>query len=107
MQNQSSVWLNVRRDRPDWIYLQGWGAMNPTAVREAVRTNFPIDRLVGVWWAGGDEDARAGGSQAAGYKSLAFHAPGADFPVIDDIIEYVHDRDLSRFPPRPYRRRAV
>ena len=27
MQNQSSLWLDVRRDRPDWIFLQGWGAM--------------------------------------------------------------------------------
>ncbi len=98
MQNQSSVWLNIRRDRPDWIYLQGWGAMNPTAVREAVRTNFPVDRLVGVWWAGGDEDARGGGAQAAGYKSLNFHGVGADYPFMDDIIEYVHERGLSRFP---------
>jgi branched-chain amino acid transport system substrate-binding protein len=98
MQNQGSVWLNVRRDRPDWIYLQGWGAMNPTAVREAVRTNFPIDRLVGVWWAGGDEDARAGGAAAAGYKSLNFHGAGADFGVIEDIITHVHDKGLSRFP---------
>jgi branched-chain amino acid transport system substrate-binding protein len=98
MQNQGSIWLNVRRDRPDWIYLQGWGAMNPTAVREAIRTNFPIDRLVGVWWSGGDEDARAGGAQAAGYKSLAFHAPGADFPVFDDIVEHLHEKGLSRFP---------
>ena len=98
MQNQSSVWLNIRRDRPDWIYLQGWGAMNPTAVREAVRTNFPVDRLVGVWWAGGDEDARAGGAQAAGYKSLNFHGVGADYPFMDDIITYVHERGLSRFP---------
>lgn len=98
MQNQGSVWLNIRRDRPDWIYLQGWGAMNPTAVREAIRTNFPIDRMVGVWWAGGDEDARAGGAQAAGYKSLNFHGAGADFAVIQDIITHVHDKGLSRFP---------
>ncbi len=98
MQNQSSVWLNVRRDRPDWIYLQGWGAMNPTAVREAVRTNFPVDRLVGVWWAGGDEDARAGGAEAAGYKSLNFHGVGSDYPFMEDIITYVHERGLSQFP---------
>ena len=24
MQNQTSLWLDVRRDRPDWIYLPGW-----------------------------------------------------------------------------------
>ncbi|MFN3685584.1 ABC transporter substrate-binding protein [Salinarimonas sp.] len=98
MQNQGSVWLNIRRDRPDWIYLQGWGAMNPTAVREAIRTGFPIDRMIGVWWAGGDEDARAGGAQARGYKALNFHGTGADFPVIQDIITHVHDKGLSQFP---------
>src|SRR5579871_5996135 len=46
MQNQSSLWLNVRRDRPNWIYLQGFGSMNPTAVSEAVKNNYPMDRLV-------------------------------------------------------------
>ena len=54
------------------LYNQGWGAMNPTAVKEAVRNGFPIDKLVGVWWAGGDDDARAGGAEAKGYKTLNF-----------------------------------
>lgn len=98
MQNQGSVWLNIRRDRPDYIYLQGWGAMNPTAVREAIRTGFPIENMIGVWWAGGDEDARAGGADAAGYKALSFNGAGADFPFIDDVITHVHDKGLSQFP---------
>ena len=45
MQNQSSLWLNVRRDRPDWIYMQGFGAMNPTAVKEAIKINYPMDQV--------------------------------------------------------------
>ncbi len=98
MQNQGSIWLNVRRDRPDWIYNQGWGAMNPTAVKEAIRIGFPIDKLVGVWWAGGDDDARAGGAAAKGYKSLNFHAAGTDFPVIQDIQKHVVDKGLSKHP---------
>jgi branched-chain amino acid transport system substrate-binding protein len=98
MQNQGSVWLNIRRDRPDWIYLQGWGAMNPTAVKEAVKNNFPLDKLVGVWWAGGDDDARAGGDGAKGYKSLNFHAAGTGFPVIKDIQKYVVDTGKSTAP---------
>ena len=61
MQNQSSLWLNVRRDRPDWIYMQGFGAMNPTAVKEAIKINYPMDHLIGNWWAGGDDDARPAG----------------------------------------------
>jgi branched-chain amino acid transport system substrate-binding protein len=98
MQNQGAIWLNVRRDRPDWIYLQGWGAMNPTAVKEAVRNGFPIGKVVGVWWAGGDDDARAGGEQAKGYKSLDFHAVGTDFGVIKDVQKHVIDKGLSKYP---------
>lgn len=95
MQNQSSLWLSIRRDRPDWLYNQGWGAMNPTAVKEAIRNGFPISKLVGVWWAGGDDDARAGGPEAKGYKSLNFQATGANFPVIQDILKHVVDKGKS------------
>ena len=56
MQSQTSLWLDVRRDQPDWIYLQGWGAMNPMALKEASKIGFPMNRLVGVWWAGGEDD---------------------------------------------------
>jgi branched-chain amino acid transport system substrate-binding protein len=49
MQNQGSTWLAIRRDRVDWIYNQGWGTMNPTAVKEAIKNGFPINKLVGVW----------------------------------------------------------
>lgn len=98
MQNQSSLWLNVRRDRPDWLYIQGWGAMNPTAVKEAVKINFPMKRMVGVWWSGGDDDARAGGEQAKGYSSVTFTAAGANFPVMQDIIKHVVDKGNSTGP---------
>jgi len=98
MQNQSAIWLSIRRDRPDWLYLQGWGAMNPTAVKEAVRNNYPIDHLIGVWWSGGDDDARGGGMEAKGYKSLSFHQAGTNFPVIQDIMKYVVDKGMSKTP---------
>ena len=76
MQNQSSLWLDVRRDRLDWIYLQGWGAMNPTAVKEAIKINFPMDRMIGVWWSGSDDDARPAGPEAKGYSSLSINGVG-------------------------------
>ena len=98
MQNQSSVWLGIRRDRPDWIYLQGWGAMNPTAVREAARAGFPVNKLVGVWWAGGEDDARPAGPQGKGYKALNWHAVGADFPAIQDVIKHVVEKGQSLAP---------
>ncbi len=92
MQNQGALWLNIRRDRPDYLYNQGWGAMNPTAVRAAVANNFPIDKFLSVWWAGGDDDARAGEAKAKGYKTITFHQSGTNFPLIQDILKEVVDK---------------
>ena len=96
MQNQGSQWLNIRRDRTTWLYLQGFGTMNPTAVKEAGKNNFPMDHLVGNWWAGGDDDARPAGPAGKGYLSLDFVAVGTDFPVIKDIQKYVIDKGKTQ-----------
>ena len=98
MQNQSSQWLNIRRDRPDYLYLQGFGAMNPTAVKEAVKNNYPMSHLIGNWWAGGDDDARPAGPAGTGYLSLDFVQVGTNFPVIADIMKYVVDKGKSQTP---------
>ena len=107
MQNQSSHWLNVRRDRPDWMIMWGWGAMNPTAVKEAAKINFPMDKFVGVWWSGGEDDARAGGAEAKGYQSLNFNAAGADFPAMQDIMKHVVDKGKSQVAEGQGRRDAL
>src|ERR1700733_11431706 len=96
MQNQSSLWLDVRRDKPDRIYLQGWGAMNPTATQAVANCAFPMTRLVGVWWSGNDDDARPAGEEAKGYSSLDLNAVGSNFPVIRDILKYVVDKGKSQ-----------
>ena len=46
MQNQSSHWLTIRKEKPDWVIMWGWGAMNPTAIKEAAKTRFPLDRFI-------------------------------------------------------------
>ena len=96
MQNQGALWLNIRRDKPDYLYSQGFGAMNPTAVKEAVKNSFPMDRFIGVWWAGAENDARAGGADAKGYKALSWHATGTSFPAIQDILKHVVDKGKSQ-----------
>ena len=96
MQNQSSLWLDIRRDRLDWIYLQGWGAMNPTAIKEATKIGFPMNRMIGVWWSGNDDDARPAGPDAKGYSSLGLNAVGSNFPVVQDILKYVVDKGKSQ-----------
>jgi len=95
MQNQSSQWLSVRRDRPDYMILYGWGALNSAAVKEAVKTNYPMDKFISIWWPS-EDDARGGGDKAKGFKTLNWHAVGADFPLLADIQKYVVDAGKSQ-----------
>lgn len=96
MESQSAQWLAVRRDRPAWVVMWGWGAMTATAVKQAARTGYPMDHLVSVWWGGGEDDVRPAGRGAKGYAALNFTAVGADFPALRDIQKYVVDKGLSQ-----------
>jgi len=98
MQNQSGLWLNVRRDKPDWMIMWGWGAMNPTAVKGAAKFNYPLDHFIGVWWSGNEDDARPAGADAKGYLSLNFNSVGANYSAIQDIKKYVIDKGKSQTP---------
>ena len=100
MLTQSAQWLAVRRDRPSWMIMWGWGAMSPTAVKEATRISYPMDHFVGVWWGGGEADARTAGAKAKGYTTLNFTAVGPDFPAIRDIMKFVVDNRLSQVAAR-------
>lgn len=99
MQNQSGQWLNVRKDKPDWMIMWGWGAMNPTAVKEAARIKFPMNKFVGIWWSGGDDDARPAGDDAKGYLTLNFNGVGTNYPAIQDIIKHVVSKGKSQTQP--------
>ena len=89
MQNQSSQWLNVRKERPDWMIMWGWGAMNATAVKEAAKTRFPMDKFIGNWWAGAHADLDAVGSAGKGYLAANFSGIGTDFPALQDVMKHV------------------
>ncbi|MCK9917322.1 ABC transporter substrate-binding protein [Microbacteriaceae bacterium K1510] len=95
MQNQSSQWLNVRRDRPNYMVMYGWGALNPTAIKEAVKINYPMDKFISIWWPG-EDDARSAGDGAKGFKELNWHAVGTSFPALQDIKKYVTDKNLTQ-----------
>ena len=88
-QEQKATWLQVRRDRPDWVVMWGWGVMNQVAIKEAASVRFPMDRFVGVWWSASENDVLPAGKEADGYKAVAFHAPGTNFPLFADLQQYV------------------
>ena len=64
MQNQSAQWLQIRRENPDFVLMWGWGAMNAGALTEAVKTKFPMDKFIGIWWSGHDGDMKASARRA-------------------------------------------
>ena len=96
MQNQGATWLNVRKERPDWMVMWGFGAMNAAAIKEAAKIRFPMDKFIGNWWAGGNVDLEPVGEQGKGYLSANFSGIGTDFPAVQDVIKYVVDAGKSQ-----------
>ncbi|SPH24179.1 hypothetical protein DEA8626_03228 [Defluviimonas aquaemixtae] len=90
-QEQKSQWLQIRRDKPDHVLMWGWGVMNAVAIQEAANIRYPMENFIGVWWSGSENDVLPAGDGANGYKSLAMHGTGMDYPVYEDIQKYVID----------------
>lgn len=90
-QEQKSQWLQIRRDKPDYVIMYGWGVMNPVAIQEAANIRFPMENLIGVWWSGGNTDVEPAGAAANGYKSVTFNGVGMDYPYYDELKEHVID----------------
>ena len=88
-QEQKSQWLQIRRERPDYILFWSWGVMNQVAVQEAANIRYPMDQFIGIWWSGSENDVIPAGDGADGYKALQFHNVGSDFPIFDDINTHV------------------
>lgn len=90
-QEQKSQWLQIRRERPDYVLMWGWGVMNQVAIQEAANIRFPMDKFIGVWWSGSENDVLPAGDGADGYKALALANPGNDYPIYADLKKYVYD----------------
>ncbi len=90
-QEQKSQWLQIRRERPDYVMMWGWGVMNQVAIKEATNIRYPMDKFIGVWWSGSENDVIPAGDGANGYKAVTFHGVGDDYPVFADIRKYVKD----------------
>ena len=92
---QKATWLQIRRLRPDWILMWGWGVMNSTALKEAAAVGYPMERFIGNWWSGSENDVKPAGGQAVGYKAANFHGAGADWPLHRDIFTYLYDKGMG------------
>ncbi len=88
---QKSTWLQIRQQRPDFVFLWGWGVMNSTAIKEAVATGYPREKMYGVWWSGAEPDVKDVGAAAKGYNALALqHGAEPNAKVTKEILSKVY-----------------
>ena len=94
-QEQKSQWLQIRRERPDYVLMWGWGVMNQVAVQEAVNIGFPMENFIGNWWAGAEHDVAPAREAANGYKSLNMNRV-IDYPVLaEDSAAFAAENSIT------------
>ena len=87
---QQSQWLTIRRARPDYVVLRGWGVMNPVALKTAAKVGFPADHIVGNVWSNSEEDVLPAREAAIGYTAITTQASGQNYPIIQEIVKTVY-----------------
>jgi branched-chain amino acid transport system substrate-binding protein len=96
---QKATWLQIRQSRPDFVFLWGWGVMNSAALKEAVATGYPRDKMYGVWWSGAEPDVKDVGAAAKGYHALTMQdGADANSKIIKDLLSMVHDKGQGTGP---------
>ncbi len=96
---QKATWLQIRQNRPDYVFLWGWGVMNSTSLKEAVATGYPREKMYGVWWSGAEPDVKDVGDGAKGYNALALqHGAEPNAKITKDILALVHAKGQGTGP---------
>ena len=95
MADQRSQWRKITRWNPDYLFMWGWGVMNPTAVSRAHEFGYPMDKFIGVWWSGDELDTKPSGDKAKGYRAATFHAPGTFSDMHKDVLKYVYNGNME------------
>jgi len=96
---QKSTWLQIRQSKPDYVLLWGWGVMNSTALKEAVATGYPREKMYGVWWSGAEPDVKDVGDGAKGYNAVTMqHGAEPNSKIVKDILALVHGKGQGTGP---------
>ncbi len=96
---QKATWLQVRQQRPDFVIMQTWGVMTGTAIKEAVATGYPREKMFGTWWSGAEPDLKDVGAAAKGYSAVMMqHGAEPDSAVVKEIVSKVHAKGQGTGP---------
>lgn len=88
---QKSTWLQIRKNKPDYVLMQSAGIMTPTAIREANGIGYPRDQIYGIWWASSETDVQDLGDAAKGYRGITIHNSLEKGKVHEDLQKHIYD----------------
>ncbi len=90
---QKATWLQVRQQRPDYVFLWGWGVMNSTSIKEAIAVSYPRLQMFGVWWSSAEPDVEPAEQASKGYNGIALgHSDERDFPVHKEMLGTLYEK---------------
>lgn len=73
--------------------------MNSTAIKEAVATGYPREKMYGVWWSGAEPDVKDVGAGAKGYNALALqHGAEPNAAVTKEVLSTLHAKGQGTGP---------
>jgi branched-chain amino acid transport system substrate-binding protein len=88
---QTAAWVDIaRRFHADYAIQWNFGQSCTVPFTALRQVGFPIDRFLGVWWCGSEEDVRPAADLAKGYVVSNFSGVGSNFPVIQQILATVY-----------------
>jgi branched-chain amino acid transport system substrate-binding protein len=79
--------------------MQTWGVMTATALKEAVATGYPREKMFGTWWSGAEPDLKDVGAAAKGYSAVMMqHGAEPQSAVVKEILDKVHAKGEGAGP---------
>jgi branched-chain amino acid transport system substrate-binding protein len=90
---QKATWLQIRQQRPDYVFLWGWGVMNSTSIKEAIAVSYPRLQMFGVWWSSAEPDVLPAEAAGKGYNGITLgHSNERGAPVHKDMLKHLYDK---------------
>lgn len=87
--DQSAIWPQVRRARPDWTVFWGAAVGQTVALTEAVRNGLDMSRVSSSVWLSESDMAVVGADQTVGVLKVEPCASGREPKIIQDILKEV------------------
>ena len=98
--DQKATWLRVKVAQPDWVILRTVGVMTTTALKEAAQVGVPRDKIVGPYPTCSEQDMLPAGEAAIGFICALWWGTGRNFPLIQEMLQYVYGRGKGAGPER-------